>query len=61
MRRPHSVAINPYDPQKHVWVVDDRQHAVYKFTNDGKQLVQTLGVRGVPMTMPRISTGHVPR
>ena len=47
-RRPHSVAINPYDPQKHVWVVDDRQHAVYKFTNDGKQLVQTLGVRGVP-------------
>jgi DNA-binding beta-propeller fold protein YncE len=47
-RRPHSVAINPYDPQKHVWVVDDRQHAVYKFTNDGKTLVQTLGVRGVP-------------
>jgi peptidylamidoglycolate lyase len=50
MRRPHSVAINPYDPEKHVWVVDDRQHAVYKFTNDGKTLVQTLGVRGVPGT-----------
>jgi sugar lactone lactonase YvrE len=50
MRRPHSVTINPYDPQKHVWVVDDRQHAVYKFTNDGKQIVQTLGVRGVPGT-----------
>jgi sugar lactone lactonase YvrE len=49
-RRPHSVAINPYDPQKHVWVVDDRQHAVYKFTNDGKQLVQTLGVPGTPGT-----------
>lgn len=47
-RRPHSVAINPYDSQKHVWVVDDRQHAVYKFTNDGRQLVQTLGVPGVP-------------
>ena len=46
MRRPHSVFVNPYDPEKHVWVVDDRQHAVYKFTNDGKQLVQTLGVRG---------------
>jgi hypothetical protein len=45
-RRPHSVAVNPYDPEKHVWVVDDRQHAVYKFTNDGTQLVQTLGVRG---------------
>jgi hypothetical protein len=49
-RRPHSVTINPYDPEKHVWVVDDRQHAVYKFSNDGKQLVQTLGVRGVPGT-----------
>jgi sugar lactone lactonase YvrE len=49
-RRPHSVAINPYDPQKHVWVVDDRQHAVYKFSHDGKQLVQTLGVRGTPGT-----------
>ena len=46
-RRPHSVTINPYDPEKHVWVVDDRNHAVYKFTHDGKQLVQTLGVPGV--------------
>ena len=46
-RRPHSVFINPYDAEKHVWVVDDRQHAVYKFTNDGKQLVQTIGVSGV--------------
>ena len=45
-RRPHSVSMNPYDPEKHVWVVDDRQHAVYKFSNDGKQLVQTLGIRG---------------
>ena len=47
-RRPHSVAINPYDTDKHVWVVDDRMHAVYKFSHDGKTLVQTLGVPGVP-------------
>jgi len=47
MRRPHSVFVNPYDPEKHVWVVEDRQHAIYKFTHDGKQLVQTLGVQGV--------------
>ena len=60
--RPHSVAINPYDPQKHVWVVDDRQHAVYKFTNDGKQLVQTLGVRGVPGTdADALQSSDVPR
>jgi len=49
-RRPHSVTINPYDPEKHVWVVDDRQHAVYKFTNDGQRLVQTLGIPGEPGT-----------
>ncbi|MEQ1946047.1 MAG: hypothetical protein ABL995_02590 [Bryobacteraceae bacterium] len=49
-RRPHSVTINPYDPEKHIWVVDDRMHAVYKFSHDGKQLVQTLGVPGQPGT-----------
>jgi len=45
-RRPHSVTINPYDPEKHIWIVEDRNHVVYKFTHDGKQLVQTLGVKG---------------
>ncbi|SVA73782.1 uncharacterized protein METZ01_LOCUS126636 [marine metagenome] len=43
LRRPHAVYISPYDPEKHVWIVDDYRHAVFKFTNDGKQLVQTLG------------------
>jgi NHL repeat len=42
-KRPHYVAINPYDPDKHVWVVDDHMHAIYKFTHDGKELVQTIG------------------
>ena len=42
-RRPHYVTINPYDPEKHVWVVDDYRHAIFKFTNDGSELVQTLG------------------
>jgi hypothetical protein len=45
-RRPHSVTINPYDPEKHIWIVEDRNHVVYKFTHDGKQLVQTFGVKG---------------
>ena len=48
MRRPHSVFVNPYDPEKHVWVVEDRQHAIYKFTNDGKRIVQTIGTRDQP-------------
>jgi DNA-binding beta-propeller fold protein YncE len=44
LRRPHSVYISPYDPQKNVWVVDDYRHAIFKFTNDGKTLLQTIGV-----------------
>jgi DNA-binding beta-propeller fold protein YncE len=43
-RRPHFVAIDPWDPEKHVWVVDDYRHAIFKFTNDGSELVQTIGV-----------------
>ncbi len=42
-KRPHFVAINPYDPEKHIWIVDDHMHAIYKFTHDMKTLVQTLG------------------
>jgi peptidylamidoglycolate lyase len=48
MQRPHYVAISPYDPQKHVWIVDDHKHVIHKFTNDGKTKVQTIGTYGVP-------------
>jgi hypothetical protein len=43
-RRPHFITIDPWDPEKHVWVVDDYRHAIFKFTNDGSELVQTIGV-----------------
>ena len=46
MVRPHSIYISPHDPEKHVWVIDDGQHAIFKFTNDGEELVQTIGVAG---------------
>jgi hypothetical protein len=46
-RGPHKILMNPYDPQKHIWIVDDDMHEINKFTNDGK-LVMTMGVRGVP-------------
>ena len=46
-RRPHYVTINPYDPEKHVWVVDDFRHVIFKFTNDGSELVQTIGTPNV--------------
>ena len=47
-RGPHKIKMNPYDPQKHVWIMDDNLHQLFKFTYDGK-LVQTWGeqlVRG---------------
>ena len=40
---PHFIGINPYDPEKHVWTVDAARHVIYKFTNDGSRLVQTIG------------------
>jgi DNA-binding beta-propeller fold protein YncE len=47
LRRPHGIHISPYDPEKHVWIVDDHNDVLYKFTHDGKQLVQTIGTKGV--------------
>ena len=44
---PHSVDMNPYDPDRHVWMIDDRKEQILKFTQDGK-LVMTLGEAGVP-------------
>jgi DNA-binding beta-propeller fold protein YncE len=46
-RGPHHIKISPYDPERHVWVVDDNRQQVFKFTNDGRQLVLTLGEAGV--------------
>jgi sugar lactone lactonase YvrE len=46
-RGPHKVKINPYDPEKHVWIIDDGVQQVFEFTHDGKQLVMTLGEKGV--------------
>ena len=49
-RRPHAVYISPYDPEKNVWIVDDYRHAIFKFSNDGKKLLQTIGEPNVPGT-----------
>jgi hypothetical protein len=43
LRRPHSIYISPYDPEKRVWLVDDYRHAIFIFSNDGKKLLQTIG------------------
>jgi hypothetical protein len=46
-RGPHRIKISPYDPERHVWVVDDSGQQIFEFTHDGKQLVMTLGEAGV--------------
>src|SRR5690348_12664183 len=34
-RGPHQIKISPYDPDKHVWIIDDQLHMIYRFTYDG--------------------------
>jgi hypothetical protein len=46
-RGPHKGKISPYDPERHLWVVDDMRQQIFKFTNDGKKLVLTLGEAGI--------------
>jgi peptidylamidoglycolate lyase len=43
LERPHAVYINPYDSAKSVWVVDDYKGVIFRFSHDGKQLLQTIG------------------
>ena len=45
-RGPHQIKISPYDKEKHVWIIDDQLHMIYRFTYDGK-LVHSKGQVGV--------------
>jgi hypothetical protein len=47
---PHSVAINPYDKERHVWIIDREGQQILEFTNDGKKLVLKIGEKGVAGT-----------
>jgi DNA-binding beta-propeller fold protein YncE len=46
--KPHQVYISPYDPERHIWVVErglglrDVNMQILKFTNDGSNLVMQL-------------------
>jgi 6-bladed beta-propeller len=51
-RGPHTILISPYDPEHNVWVVDDIHHQIFKFSNDGKKLLMTLGERDEPGNDP---------
>jgi sugar lactone lactonase YvrE len=47
---PHKITMNPYDPEKHLWFIDRVGQQIFVFTNDGKQLVMTLGEKDTPGT-----------
>jgi DNA-binding beta-propeller fold protein YncE len=44
---PHKLKISPYDPERRLWVVGETKNVIYVFSNDGKQLLQTIGEEGV--------------
>ena len=44
---PHRVRISPYDPERRVWVVNETRHQIFVFSNDGSQLLMTLGEKNV--------------
>jgi sugar lactone lactonase YvrE len=46
----HKVKINPYDSEKHVWVIDRASQQLLEFTHDGKTLVKAIGEKGVAGT-----------
>jgi hypothetical protein len=45
---PHRIRQNPYDTEKRVWVIDETGHIIYVFSNDGEQLLMTLGEKNMP-------------
>ena len=45
---PHRVRISPYDPERRVWVVHETGHQIFVFSNDGSELLMTLGEKNVP-------------
>lgn len=47
LNMPHAVKINPYDPERAVWIIDRDNSQVFKFSHDGKKLLLTMGEKGV--------------
>jgi DNA-binding beta-propeller fold protein YncE len=45
---PHRIRIDPYRGDHPVWVINETFHQIHVFSNDGRQLLMTLGEKGVP-------------
>ena len=44
---PHKIRISPYDPERRVWVIHETGHQIHVFSNDGSELLMTLGEQDV--------------
>jgi DNA-binding beta-propeller fold protein YncE len=40
---PHKIRISPYDPERRVWVVNERRNQIHVFSNDGREMLMELG------------------
>lgn len=45
---PERIRVNPYDPERKLWVVNQTHHEIHVLSNDGSELIATHGQRGVP-------------
>ena len=44
---PHRLRMSPYDPENRLWLIEETGHIIYVFSNDGDQLLMTLGEKNV--------------
>lgn len=42
-RKINRVFVDPNDPDRHIWITDSKKQKIYKFTNDGRELVLSIG------------------
>lgn len=47
---PHRIRVSPYDPERRIWVIHETAHQIFVFSNDGEELLMTLGEKNVPGT-----------
>ena len=45
---PERIRVNPYDPERKLWIVNQTHHEIHVISNDGIELLATYGERGVP-------------
>lgn len=45
---PHRLRVNPYDPERKIWLVNETFHQIYVISNDGSEVLATYGEKLVP-------------